>query len=269
MEYTSSKEPIRIVLYASEIGSILGLNRFCSRIETLKRVWYRVEGDRVPEAFRPSPDHLLAIARTKKGVQFRREKYSIETSDKFDSLVSELKTALKAEGLSELVDATKQFVSCEMGRNSERLAMDVAEANPSIGKCTSRQKSFCKTVWVSPTGDAEIVISGRIDCFDQLGRVMEIKTRIGRKPGIEPYEMAQLQTYLFLSGATSGYLVELESGAKLTVGPLDTFNRQWWEDEVVPALREFGDDLVTSIKANTLVIIHDISFEDEIDIINC
>ena len=63
--------------------------------------------------------------------------------------------------------------------------------------------------------------------------------------------------------------MELDSGAKLTVGPLDTFNGKWWKDEVVPALREFGDDLVTSIKANTLVIIHDISFEDEKEIINC
>lgn len=263
MENIPLETNLRIDLFATEIANILDMNPFCTRTETLKRVWHRIEGDRVPVNFRPTPDHVKAIGRTKKGVQIRRNKYTIDDLNKFDSLVAELKKVLNEEGFSDMVDAAAQFVRCEMGRNSEVLAIDVAEANPSIGKCRAMQERYCKKVWTSPAGDAEIFVSGRIDCYDQQGRVVEIKTRVGRTTRIDPHEMIQLQTYLFLTGAPAGYVLELENRAKLTIGPLNTLDEKWWNDVVIPSLGAFGDDLVTSMKANDLLIVHDITFDDE------
>lgn len=265
MEYRSSTNPLRISLYASEIGNILNQNQFCSRTETLKRVWYRMQGDRVPEAFRPSVDYVQLIGKTKKGAQIRRKKYTIENFDKFEFLVSELRTSLEAEGNHEMVDAAEQFLRCEMGRNSEVVAIDIAESHPSIGRCRSMQERYCKRVWSSPDGDFEIFITGLIDCYDQLGRVVEIKTRVGRRPCVKPHEMTQLQMYLFLTDAPSGYVVELDNKLELTVGRLFRFDYKWWNEEVVPALSSFGDDLATSMKANALVILDDITFADEIE----
>ena len=262
MEYRSSSNPLSISLYASEIGNILNQNRFCSRTETLKRVWYRMRGDRVPEPFRPSVDYVQLIGKTKLGAQIRRRKYTIKNFDQFEYLVSHLKTWLKAEGKHEMVDAAEQFLRCEIGRNSEDLAIDIAESYPSIGQCRSMQERYCKKVWSSRDGDLEIFITGSIDCYDESGRVMEIKTRVGRRPCVKPHEMTQLQMYLFLTGAPSGYVVELDNKVELTIGQLFRFDDKWWNEEVVPALISFGDDLVTSMRANSLIVLGNITFAD-------
>ena len=261
MEYNSSSNPVSISLYASEIGNILNQNQFCSRTEALKRVWYRMKGDRVPEPFRPSVDYVRLIGKTKQGAQIRRKKYTIKNFDQFESLVSNLKSSLKAEGKHEMVDAAEQFLRCEIGRNSEDLAIDIAESYPSIGKCRSMQERYCKMVWSSK--DVEIFITGSIDCYDESGRVVEIKTRVGRRPCVKPHEMTQLQMYLFLTGAPSGYVVELDHKLELTIGKLFRFDDEWWNNEVVPALISFGDDLATSMRANSLVDLGDITLADE------
>lgn len=223
-----------------------------------------MQGDRVPEPFRPSADYVQLIGKTKQGAQIRRQKYTIKNFDQFEYLVSNLKTSLKAEGKHEMLDAAEQFLRCEMGRNSECLAIDIAESCPSIGHCRSMQERYCKKVWSSRGGELEIFITGSIDCYDESGRVVEIKTRIGRRPCVKPHEMTQVQMYLFLTGAPSGYVVELDNNLELTIGPLFRFDKEWWNKEVVPALISFGDDLATSMRANSLVVLGDITFTDEI-----
>jgi len=263
MEYRSATNPFRVVLYPSEIGNILSQNRFCSRTETLKRVWYRMKGNLVPEPFRPSPDYVQLIGNTKKGAQIRRKKYTLEHFDEFESIVADLKRSLEADGHREMVDAAPRFLRCEMGRNSEVLAIDIAEQHPAIGRCKSMQQSYCKRVWSSGDGAIEILVSGRIDCYDQMGRVVEIKTRVARRPCVEPHETTQLQMYLFLTDAHSGYVVELHDKDQLTIGQLFTFDEKWWNEEVIPALTSFVDDLITSMKASTLVILDDITIVGE------
>lgn len=265
MDNESSTEPIRIVLYATEVGSLLGLNCYCSRTEVVKRAWYRLEKDEVPECFRPRPDLLKAIRNTKAGYQFRRQKYTIENYRAFNGLVSELQEALKNEDHPELVESASGFVRTEMGTNSEMLAIDIAEANPEIGQCRSMQQKFSRLAWGSQDGKVEVVISGCIDCRDHEGRIVEIKTRLGRQPGVTATELAQLNTYLFLTGATAGYIVELYDGDKLIINPFFAFDKNWWDDEVIPALISFANDVTTSIKAKALVILHDIPFDDAWD----
>ena len=44
-----------------------------------------------------------------------------------------------------------------------------------------------------------------------------------------------------------------------------SFNKQWWDDEVVPALVSFANDLTTSMVAKTLVIMDEmpLDFQDD------
>lgn len=265
MERTSPQEPRTIVVYATEIGCILGLNPYCSRSEVIKRKWYRIEGDDVPESFRPSPDFLKAIRFTKTGRDFRTKFYTIEQHAQFQDLVAHVKKCLEGEGRHELVDSAPGFVRTEMGKNSESLAIDIAETRPEIGQCRSQQERFFKRAWISNDESIEVAISGRIDCRDKEGRIVEIKTRIGRGPSVSPAETAQLQTYLFLAGEPTGYIVELYKGEEIFVNPKMSFDKQWWDDEVVPALVSFANDLTTSIVAKTLVIMDEMpsDFQDD------
>ena len=246
---------LHIVLYATEVGNILGKNPFCSRTETLKRVWYRLKKDEMPEHLRPLPDQLQAITRTKTGQKFRRRKCTIQQYAKFDRLVSELKKSLEDEGRPELMTSVEGFVRTEMGRNSETLAIDIANDNPAIGPCRSMQQRYCKLTWQSQVHNVDVLIAGRIDGLDRQDRVVEIKTRLGRRLGIAPNEMIQLQTYLFLTGAPAGYVAELYEGHRLKIGPLTPFDDAWWHGEVIPALGAFAVDLTTSVMTNTLTIL--------------
>lgn len=265
MAIASSGKPDHvIVLYATEIGSVLGLNPYCPRLEVIKRAWYRIDGEDVPESCRPSFDPLKAISRTRSGRDFQKQKYSIKDHAQFDDLVARLKQSLSDEDRIHLVDSAPGFVRTEMGKNSEMLAIDIAETNPSIGQCSSMQRRYDRLAWTSSDEKVEVVILGRIDCLDRKGDVVEIKTRLGRRPQVSPSEFAQLQTYLFLAQKRNGYVVELFEGEKLFVNPPLSFDERWWDYEVVPALVSFANDLITSMAAKTLVILDGISMDDEI-----
>ena len=257
---SSSKARQEIRLYATEIGSILGLNPYCSRLDVIKRVWERIDKDGIPDTCRPPLDFLKAIGLTKSGREFRRQKYSIKDHARFDELVARLKTSLSDDGRTELVDMARGFVRTEMGKNSEMLAIDIAEANPCIGKCSSTQRTYERLAWSSSDEQVEVVILGRIDCLDETDRVVEIKTRFGRKPNVSPTEFAQLQTYLFLAQKQQGYVIELFEGEKLFINLPLAFDKAWWINEVIPALASFANDLISSMAEKTLVSSSDDEF---------
>ena len=186
---SSSKARQEIRLYATEIGSILGLNPYCSRLDVIKRVWERIDKDGIPDTCRPPADLLRAVGRTKSGREFQKHKYNIKDHAKFDELVARLKQSLTDEGREELVDTAQGFVRTEMGKNSEMLAIDIAETDQYIGQCSSTQQRYERLAWTSSDEQIEVVILGRIDCLDQKDRVVEIKTRFGRNPTLAPLSL--------------------------------------------------------------------------------
>lgn len=264
MDNASSQDTVVVVLYATEIGGILGLNPYCTRTEVVKRAWYRLRGDEVPFDCRPSPDQLKMTGDTKPGREFKKSKYTIQDHARFDELVGGLKARLVEEGRPDLVQSVPGFIRTEMGKNSESLAVDIAEEEPEIGQCRSMQHSFKRLAWRSADGKVEVFISGRIDCRDKNGRIVEIKTRLGRRPQVTPTEHAQLQTYLFLADEQHGYVIELYDGDKVIANPIQRFDQRWWNEEVIPALISFADDLATSIKAKSLVLLSELSSDNDI-----
>ena len=87
-----------------------------------------------------------------------------------------------------------------------------------------------------------------------------IKTRVRRKPYVTATEFIQLQTYLFLANVSSGYIIELynddqDGEEKIAKNPPLEFDDRWWNDEVVPALSSFVDDLLTSMQAGCIVVL--------------
>ena len=257
---SSSKARQEIRLYATEIGSILGLNPYCSRLDVIKRVWERIDKDGIPDTCRPPADLLRAVGLTKSGREFQKHKYNIKDHKKFDELVARLKQSLTDEGHKELVDTAQGFVRTEMGKNSEMLAIDIAETNPYIGQCSSTQQRYERLVCTSSDEQVEVVILGRIDCLDEIDRVVEIKTRFGRKPNVSPTEFAQLQTYLFLARKQQGYVIELFEGEKIFINFPLSFDEPWWNKNVIPSLVSFANDLMSSMAEKALVSSSDDEF---------
>ena len=253
-----SRRPSVVTLYASEIGCILEKNPFCSRTEILKRVWYRMAGECTPLSCRPNLDQLKMVSRTKPGRAFKDQKYDIKDHAKFDDIVISLKNDLSSKGHKDLMDAAAGFARTEIGKNSEKVAVALAESHPEVGQCRSIQERFSKLAWCSKDRTVQVAISGRIDCLDENGRVVEIKTRVRRKPCVTDTESIQLQTYLFLANVSSGYIIELynddqDGKKKLVKNPSLEFDDRWWNDEVVPALSSLVDDLLTSMQAGCII----------------
>ena len=236
------------------------MNPYCSRLDVIKRVWERIDKDGIPDTCRPPTDLLRAVALTKSGREFQRHKYNIKDHEKFDELVARLKQSLTDEGREDLVDTAQGFVRTEMGKNSEMLAIDIAETNPYIGQCSSTQKKYERLAWTSSDEQIEVVILGRIDCLDQTDRVVEIKTRFGRKPNVSSTEFAQLQTYLFLAQKQQGYVIELFEGENLFINLPLSFDEPWWNNEVIPTLAIFANDLMSSMSKKILVSSSDNEF---------
>lgn len=104
---------------------------------------------------------------------------------------------------------------------------------------------------------------GFIDCYDELGCVVEIKICVGCRFCVKLYEMIQFQMYLFFIGVFFGYVVELDYKLELMIGKLFRFDDEWWNNEVVLVLIFFRDDLVMSMRVNLFVDFGDIIFVDE------
>ena len=255
-----SRRPSVVTLYASEIGCILEKNPFCSQTEILKRVWYRMAGECTPLSCRPNLDRLKMVSQTKPGRAFKDQKYDIKDHTQFDDIVLSLKKDLSSKGHKDLVDAAAGFARTEIGKNSEGVAVAIAKGHPEIGECQSLQQHFSKLAWCSKDRMVQVVVSGRIDCRDENRRVVEIKTRVRRKPCVTATEFIQLQTYLFLSNVSSGYIIELykddqDGEEKIEKNPPLEFDDRWWNEEVVPALSSFVDDLLTSMQAGCIVVL--------------
>ena len=209
---SSSKARQEIRLYATEIGSILGLNPYCSRLDVIKRVWERIDKYGIPDTCRPPLDFLKAIGLTKSGREFRRQKYSIKDHAKFDELVARLKTSLSDDGRTELVDMARGFVRTEMGKNSEMLAIDIAEANPCIGKCSSTQRTYERLAWSSSDEQVEVVILGRIDCRMKQTESSRSRRVLDENPMLAPLSLLNCKPISFLRRNSKGTLSNYSKG---------------------------------------------------------
>jgi hypothetical protein len=104
----------------------------------------------------------------------------------------------------------------------------------------------------TPHGECPWFIGGKIDAISSDRKLLiEIKNRVNRlfkKP--PPYEMVQVQTYLYLLGIDDGLLVECmrthasgKTEEEVNVMPVAR-NRSMWTTDIFPKLRGFVDFIV-------------------------
>ncbi|KAG2525760.1 hypothetical protein JM18_004726 [Phytophthora kernoviae] len=102
---------------------------------------------------------------------------------------------------------------------------------------------------VAKITDFDVLVGGKIDGRAD-GKVIEVKNRVKRFISPLPkYDIAQLQTYLFILGLTEGELVEHlhaeKMQTKMTKVPWD---EKMWRKDVEPYLVRFGSALTYLMK---------------------
>jgi len=207
----------RVVLKASDVAAIIGMNRYKSRTEIRDDLWkkYKPETfkgltrrDKEQQALRASPVAQEVLARVS-NIKARdsSDVQSIMTSVN-ESIAQDVN--LTSEQKSEVLDHIRSRVYTSHGTRSEDKTSDKVEAEE--GARLVRDNSFYN-LDVCELGDFKFVIVGKIDRIEERpdgSRVLvEIKNRTNRlfKQVVE-YEMVQVQVYLQMMGLTKARLVE-------------------------------------------------------------
>lgn len=249
---------MNVVIYCSEISAILGCNPFTSRFDAITKIQKRCDPHFRDMKLKEPDDWLRDIARTDAGKEVMSRCLTVRDSKERNSTTEALRARLEQEGKLSLCKSAGQFVAAEIGRNSEELAEGI------IGPLSNVQKRFQKELWSSRDKKYHLNLSGRIDCMDAEGNVVEIKTRTSQISKVDAKDTIQLQAYMFLAGVSQGYILELFPNDRCEIHPTLTFDRILWDDTVMSSLMNVVDFLILSHESKMCVREDD--FEGEIDI---
>lgn len=257
---------LTICIYASQVAACAGLHRYQTRAEALLSVWRRVHPDSYNDAV------LRAMQRRDKGdgspipappaclnpdaARVEAEAAVREASRKvLGGSTTAPRTSTEALKVHAALSTEAARGACfkAYGTHAELGAVPLAES--ATGLKLVRDPTFlCKQV------DDGLLVGGRVDAIavspdDGSTVVVELKNRIRRLFGTIPeYEKPQLATYMELTGAKTGCLVEVlrargqsaaAGGGGGTQAKAHWMYRdaEYWEGTIMPRLRDFRSEL--------------------------
>jgi hypothetical protein len=108
----------------------------------------------------------------------------------------------------------------------------------------SRNDKFHKRIIANVDGCC-IVVGGKVDGIKEDGTVIEVKNRMRRFfDPLPKYDLAQLQTYLFILDSSKGELVEQLKGSKTNIkSTLIERDLEMWNTLIKPSIVRFGTAL--------------------------
>lgn len=258
-----------ILFFASEVSVICKLNPYRKVHDTFLDVWKRTD-----------PTQLFRAAKESKcEVKSREEKLetlikAIDVDGKISELVKSASCAKTIEEVKESIDQMKSIVprfpviedsiqemisdidAFEIGNDvfktiesqmnrgfgtqQEAAAISEYEKKEST-HVASRNDRFHKRTVASVDG-CSILVGGKVDGIREDGTVVEVKNRMRRFFDPLPrYDIAQLQTYLFILDSPKGELVEQLKGSKTDIRntPIDR-DLGMWESVIQPSIVRFG-----------------------------
>ena len=260
-----------MMLFANEIPVIAALNPYRSIEDVFRTVWERTEPSQVLK-WATAPDMKLENIEKKeeRAVRLIQEtnmgsltKATVTAAEKAESITSiqqiastfrkEIKsnTSIPEDIKEEIVQHTISQVQTNYGTKKEAPAIQ-AYAKETSQVVKERNAQFHQRS-VGTIDGRKICIGGRIDASTD-DRVIEVKNRMKRF--IDPlprYDIAQLQTYLFILDRENGEVVEAmhtpEIVSKSTLVPRD---RAFWENTILPHITPFSHALCTFMEKEDL-----------------
>lgn len=269
----SVKQPINIMLFASEVPVITGLNPYRDISDVFKTVWERCDPEHVAllqtelatdlDAVEEEPERLARLISNSDGagsVTTRAidEAASVTSSSAVNAIISTLseevssKVVAEPKAKQEIFDHVVNTIKKDYGTRLENSAIKHYEE-----KSATVVKENNDNFWhrkLGTTGNVEVSLGGRIDGKNNEGRVIEVKNRLKRfmKP-LPKYDICQLQSYMFILDAREGELVEhlrrKELRTRSTLLPRD---RVYWEKEIMPCLVPFAHSIAKFIRNKQL-----------------
>lgn len=240
-----------IVLYASEIASICGLNPYRKTPEAFVNVWKRLNVDSHIET---NDDRIANMIE------------SIDISSKVDTLVAEATTAENVcevqesvatiesiipttENISEtdrqeMVKCIKSQINCAFGTKQEASAITQYETAKKATVGRKNDKFYKKQI--SDIDGYSIYVGGKVDGIKEDGTVIEVKNRMRRFfDPLPEYDVAQLQTYLFILDSKKGELVEQLKGSPPTLKTTElAVDTNLWNTVLEPRIIKFCKALI-------------------------
>lgn len=246
-----------VMVFASEVPVVSALNPYRKIEDVFLDVWRRAAPVQVERLRRrldvplPSPEDKMRAVVQGLGAapavdELVRQAADAQTTERVAQASARIAAALPAAAPEAVKAEVVQFVTSEMhkafGTRHEASAIRQYQEQQRVA-VKERNLVFSKRR-VARVNGVDVLVGGKID-GKAGGKVIEVKNRLRRFISPLPrYDVAQLQTYLFILGATEGELVEHlrsdEAATKLTPVPWD---ERMWRTELAPNLLRFGNAL--------------------------
>lgn len=257
--YTKSNT---IMIFASEVPVISALNPFRKIEDVFFDVWKRTNPTQITklqedlQLLLPTPEEKIQAIVRDLGVEapiasLLEEAAEAETTTKVVATTMKIASALPKDTPVEVKQEIVQFVSSEMhksfGSKQETPAIEHYEQKQQVA-VRERNLVFSKKK-LATLGNYDVFVGGKIDGKAE-GKVIEVKNRLKKfMTPLPQYDIAQLQTYLFILGLQEGELVEhLRNDAAQTKLTKVDWDPQMWETQISPFVLRFSSALVHFMK---------------------
>lgn len=251
-----------IMIFASEVPVISALNPFRKIEDVFFDVWKRTNPQQIErlqkelQLLLPTPEEKFEEIVRELGVEapiaaLVEEAAAAETTTTVVAATNKIATALPESTPAAVKQEVVQFLSSQMhksfGAKQEAPAIQHYEEKEQV-VVRERNLVFSKKQ-LATLGGYSVFVGGKIDGKAE-GKVIEVKNRLKKfMTPLPQYDVAQLQTYLFILGLQEGELVEhLRSDAAQTKLTKVDWDAHMWEMQISPFVLRFSSALVHFMK---------------------
>jgi hypothetical protein len=257
-----SKYVRQMMIFANEVPVISAMNPYRSIDQVFFDVWNRTEPKKIAllldklQIHIPTPEEIVHESIRDAGAEASINSLMEQASkaDTIDKVVEAAKAVEKAIPSTtpiavkeEIVQFIKSEMNKEFGAKQEASAIAHYEEKQQV-VVKEKNLVFSKKK-IASLDKYDVYVGGKID--GKAGeKVIEVKNRLNRFMNPLPkYDIAQLQTYLYILDAKEGELVEHlkkdVAQSKMTIVPRDL---RMWETEILPFLLRFSNALGEFLK---------------------
>ncbi|DBA02920.1 TPA: hypothetical protein N0F65_005947 [Lagenidium giganteum] len=247
----------QMMLFASEVPVISAMNPYRKIQDVFSGVWRRTNPKQVAaleeelQVKVETPEQKMEVVLETLGAakavrELVEEAATAITIQQVQETTTRIAKALPQDTPEHVKTEIQQFVKSEMhkgfGIKQEVAAIEHYEEKAQVA-VKERNLVFSKRELVS-LASHNVFVGGKIDGKAE-GKVVEVKNRLKRfMTPLPTYDIAQLQTYLFVLNASEGELVEHLRGRKVqTKSTMVAWDPHMWENQISPCLVRFSNAL--------------------------
>lgn len=250
-------------IYASQIGAILGVNKYQNVVDIVIDIWqrsYKLNFNKTVKQIEKQTkvkykscendiDIMLRLSRGR-GLNIEKDITECLASDdigmlmfKQQQIMKKVKNVMDGEDKLNFENALRNAAHTTFGTKEEGSAIHAYEKARSDGEKVLLDNRFIKMPIYQDIAKNELwYVGGKIDGYMADGTLIEVKNRMYRFFNrVRNYENVQIQTYLQILGMKKAHLVEsLKNGteAEINVLPVER-NNVYWYYFVLPHLLGF------------------------------